>query len=86
MGRMIMSKVGHLTTGELSTTMTAVGWLIKMRDRDIVEPVVITKLKSLLVDLQAEATERREAEQTARRNAVAARAPIEEPSRRSDAE
>ena len=60
-----MPDLGSLTTGELSTTTTAVAWLVNMRDRGILEPTVTAKLSSLLADCHAE-REREQAEREAR--------------------
>jgi len=69
-----MSHVGRLTTGELSTTITAAGWLVQMQAHGIVEPAMVAKLKALLADCHAEASSRAEAERRARRVAAERRA------------
>jgi len=68
-----MPDLGSLTTGELSTTTTAVAWLVNIQDRGILEPAVTAKLSSLLADCHAERENRAQAERHARRQAVAAR-------------
>jgi len=68
-----MPDLGSLTTGELSTTTTAVAWLVNMQDRGILEPAVTAKLSSLLADCHAERENRAQAERDAHRQAVAAR-------------
>jgi len=68
-----MPDLRSLTTGELSTTTTAVAWLVNIQDRGILEPAVTTTLSSLLADCHAESESRAQAERDARRRAVAAR-------------
>lgn len=65
-----MSQVGRLSTGELSTTITAADWLVQMQAHGVLEPEVVAKLKALLADCYAEAASRAEAERRTRRVAA----------------
>ena len=69
-----MPDLGRLTTGELSTTMTALSWLsVNMKERGILEPAVTSKLKVLLVACHEEKASRERAERKERDKAVAER-------------
>jgi hypothetical protein len=68
-----MPHLHQLTTGELSTTITACKWLSGQTPvAQLLDPVACAKVSTLLADCTAEWEDRKRAEQDSRRQAVAA--------------